>query len=73
MSPKRSLRIAPELCIAATGCRECVTACPDKVLQIVGGLPQVVGGGACEITEDCVVSCVEDCPTGAARINEECD
>ncbi len=71
MSSKRFLKIEPELCIADTGCRECVISCPDRALQVVDGLPRVIRVGACEVDDDCVESCTELCPTGAATVEDD--
>ncbi|TAK33781.1 MAG: hypothetical protein EPO21_11915 [Chloroflexota bacterium] len=67
MSSKRFLKIEPELCIADTGCRECVISCPDSALRVVDGLPRVVRVASCDEDDACVESCTELCPTGAVK------
>ena len=73
MSSKRFLKIEPDLCIADTGCRECVISCPDRALQVVDGLPRVVRAEGCDGDETCVESCTELCPTGAATVGADAD
>ena len=43
------------------GCGICVDACPQEVLEVVGGKADVVNEDACIACGDCV----EDCPMGA--------
>lgn len=43
------------------GCGICVDACPQEVLEVVGGVAEVVNEDACIACGDCV----EECPMGA--------
>ena len=43
------------------GCGICVDACPQEVLEVVGGTAEVVNEDACIACGDCV----EECPMGA--------
>ena len=43
------------------GCGICVDACPQEVLEVVGGTADVVNEEACIACGDCV----EECPMGA--------
>jgi len=43
------------------GCGICVDACPQEVLEVVGGIAEVVNEDACIACGDCV----EECPMGA--------
>lgn len=43
------------------GCGICVDACPQEVLEVVGGVSEVVNEDACIACGDCV----EECPMGA--------
>lgn len=43
------------------GCGICVDACPQEVLEVVGGVADVVNEDACIACGDCV----EECPMGA--------
>ena len=73
MSSRKLVRIEPELCIATTGCRECVISCPDRALQVIDGLPRVVRVELCETEPECVEDCAELCPTGALVVWEDSD
>ena len=42
------------------GCGICVDACPQEVLEVVGGVAEVVNEDACIACGDCV----EECPMG---------
>ena len=44
-----------------SGCGICVDACPQEVLEVVGGVAEVVNEDACIACGDCV----EECPMGA--------
>jgi NAD-dependent dihydropyrimidine dehydrogenase PreA subunit len=48
------------------GCEECVTICPNEVLQMTDGKATVDGGGECENCE----SCLDVCPSGSITITE---
>nr|WP_251212402.1 4Fe-4S dicluster domain-containing protein [Adlercreutzia murintestinalis] len=43
------------------GCGICVDACPQEVLEVVGGVADVVNEDACIACGDCL----EECPMGA--------
>lgn len=43
------------------GCGICVDACPQEVLEVVGGVAEVVNEDSCIACGDCV----EECPMGA--------
>lgn len=50
------------------GCGICVDACPQEVLEVVGGTVDVVNEDACIACGDCV----EECPMGAiAEVAED--
>jgi NAD-dependent dihydropyrimidine dehydrogenase PreA subunit len=48
------------------GCEECVTICPNEVLQITDGKATADGDGECENCE----SCLDVCPSGSITITE---
>ncbi len=43
------------------GCGICVDACPQEVLEVVGGVADTVNEDACIACGDCL----EECPMGA--------
>lgn len=43
------------------GCGICVDACPQEVLEVSGGVVEVVNEEACIACSDCL----EECPMGA--------
>ena len=54
-------QIAPSLCIADGGCRECVIACPYDLLSVSAGVVKVALTSPCEP----FWACFHVCPMGA--------
>jgi NAD-dependent dihydropyrimidine dehydrogenase PreA subunit len=48
------------------GCEECVTICPNEVLQLTDGKSTADAGGECENCE----SCLDVCPSDSIAITE---
>jgi ferredoxin len=60
---RQIIRIDEDLC---DGCEQCIPACPEGALQIVGGVAKVVKEGFC----DGLGACLGECPQGALTIEE---
>jgi len=58
------IRIDGEKC---NGCGECVIACTEGVIEIIGGKAKVVKEEVC----DGLGHCLPLCPTGAISIEED--
>lgn len=54
-------RIDPFLCIADTGCHECIQACPLDILVLLGGEVRVLDLDPCEP----FWACFQVCPMAA--------
>ncbi len=64
MKPLRKIiEIDEELC---DGCGECVPACAEGAIQVIGGKARVVSENLC----DGLGACLGECPTGALKIIE---
>jgi len=59
--------IDPGLCIADTGCRECILACPHNLLVLVGGKVRVLEREPCEP----FWACFHVCPMAAITMAPE--
>jgi len=57
------IKIDEALC---DGCGNCVLACPENAIEIVGGKAKVVRESLC----DGLGACIGDCPAGALSLEE---
>ena len=60
---RQIIQIDEELC---NGCGECVPACAEGAIEIVGGKAKLVKDMFC----DGLGACLGECPTGALKIIE---
>jgi len=60
---RKIIKIDEALC---DGCGNCVLACPENAIEIVGGKAKVVRESLC----DGLGACIGDCPTGALSMEE---
>ena len=63
MTKREIIEINEELC---DGCGQCVPACEEGAIQIIGGKARLVGEKYC----DGLGNCLGECPTGALQIVE---
>lgn len=63
MVNRKIIKIDEALC---DGCGNCVLACPENAIEIVGGKARVVRESLC----DGLGACIGDCPTGALSMEE---
>jgi ferredoxin len=67
MSSTLRPRIDADLCIARSGCRECILACPSNLLVLLAERVRVREGAACEP----FWACFYVCPMAAITIEPE--